>query len=89
MKSVDVPGRMVRWRPDGVHEYLSGEVLKVWYEMGADPRYPKGSRGYKNGIRALFRKMKVETGDGRVFRLSAEHEDLKAINMIAESGGDD
>lgn len=89
MKALDVPGRKVRWRPSGVHEYLSGEVLKVWYDIGADPRYPKGSRGYKNGIRALFTKMSVQIGDGRIFVMSAEHEDLKKIKMMADGGGDD
>jgi hypothetical protein len=57
--------------------------------MGADPRYPLGSQGYKNGIRALFQKMSIILADGRVLNISSEQEDLKAIGMIAETTNED
>lgn len=81
---VDVVGRNVSWKPTPDSDRLYGQVVKVRYRPGADPRYPEGSRGYKNGIRALFKLISVEMADGRVFTMSGEHEDLKKIGMIAE-----
>ena len=81
---VDVVGRNVSWKPTPTSDRLFGQVVKVWLVHGPDPRYPKGSKGYKNGIRALFKKLDIEIGDGRVFTVSGEHEDLKKIGMVAE-----
>lgn len=81
---VDVVGRNVSWKPTPDSDRLYGQVVKVRYRSGADPRYPEGSRGYKNGIRALFKLISVEIGDGRVFTVSGEQDDLKRIGMIAE-----
>lgn len=81
---VDVVGRNVSWKPSPQSDRLYGQVVKVWLDIGADPRYPKGSRGYKNGIRKLFKKLQIEIGDGRCFTISGEHEDLKKIGMVAE-----
>jgi hypothetical protein len=86
---VDVVGRKVSWSPANNSDRLYGEVIKVYFKMGADPRYPKGSQGYKNGIRALFQKMSIILADGRVLNISSEMEDLKAIGMIAESSSDE
>ncbi len=83
---VDVPGRTVFFRPSNSSHILTGEVIKVYYRMGEDPRYPKGSKGYKNGMRQLYKKLSVILPDGRILNMSGEHEDLKAIGMIAESG---
>jgi hypothetical protein len=86
---VDVVGRKVSWSPAKNSDRLYGEVIKVYYRMGADPRYPLGSQGYKNGIRALFQKMSIILADGRVLNISSEQEDLKAIGMIAETTNED
>ena len=82
---VDVVGRKVSWRHAANSDRLYGEVCKVYFKMGADPRYPEGSQGYKNGMRAMFKKISVVMADGRILNMSAEQKDLKAIGMIAES----
>ena len=82
---VDVPGRTVSFRPSGSSHILTGEVIKVYFRMGEDPRYPKGSKGYKNGIRKLYKKLSVLLPDGRILNMSAEHDDLKAIGMVVET----
>lgn len=79
---VDVVGRKVSWSPAKNSDRLYGEVIKVYYKMGADERYPVGSKGYKNGMRKLFQKISVILADGRVLNMSSEQEDLKAIGMI-------
>lgn len=86
---VDVIGRKVSWRHAANSDRLYGEVCKVYFKMGADPRYPVGSQGHKNGIRALFKKISVVLADGRILNMSAEQEDLLAIGMIAESASED
>jgi len=86
---VDVVGRKVSWSPAKNSDRLYGEVIKVYYKMGADERYPVGSKGYKNGMRKLFQKISVILADGRVLNMSSEQEDLKAIGMIAESKNED
>jgi len=86
---VDVPGGKVSWRHAANSDRLYGEVCKVYFKMGEDPRYPKGSAGYKNGIRAMFKKISVVLADGRILNMSAEQDDLKAIGMIAESASED
>lgn len=83
---VDVPGRTVSFRPSNSSHILTGEVFKVYYRMGEDPRYPKGSKGYKNGMRQLYKKLSVILPDGRILNMSGEHEDLKAIGMVVEAG---
>ena len=86
---VDVVGRKVSWRHAANSDRLYGEVIKVYFKMGADPRYPKGSQGYTNGLRKLFKKISVVLADGRILNMSAEHEDLKSIGMISESSSED
>lgn len=85
---VDVPGRTVSFRPSMSSHILKGEVVKVWYNIGEDPRYPKGSKGHKNGIRKLYKKMSVILPDGRILNMSAEQDDIKAIEMVAENLND-
>ena len=86
---VDVLGRKVSWSHAGNSDRLYGEVCKVYYQMGEDPRYPKGSKGYKNGMRKLYKKISVLLADDRILNMSAEQDDLKAIGMIAESSSED
>lgn len=86
---VDVIGRKVSWSHAGNSDRLYGEVCKVFFKSGEDPRYPKGSSGYKNGIRKLYKKISVVLADGRILNMSAEQDDLKAIGMIAETTSED
>lgn len=86
---VDAKGRLISFRPTESSDILYGEVVNVYFENGADPRYPKGSQGYKNGIRALFKKMSVLLPDGRVLNMPAEQEDIKRLRMVAENQKDD
>ena len=86
---VDVIGRKVSWSHAGNSDRLYGEVCKVYFKTGEDPRYPKGSSGYMNGIRKLYKKISVVLADGRILNMSAEQDDLKAIGMIAESTSED
>ena len=82
---VDVVGRTVSFRPTPSSAVLQGEVTSVYFRMDADPRYPKGSKGYKNGMRALYKRLTILLPDGRVMKVSGEHEDVKAMEMVAEN----
>ena len=82
---VDQVGRTISFRPTPNSDILLGEVVKVWVEHGADPRYPKESQGYKNGIRALFTKIRVELPDGRLINMPCEQEDIRKYRMVAEN----
>jgi len=82
---VDVVGATISFRPSERSDILYGEVIKVYFDKGADPRYPKGSQGYKNGIRKLFTKITVLLPDGRILNMSAEQEDIKRYRMVAEN----
>lgn len=82
---VDVVGRTVSFRPHEYSDVIQGEVVKVYFRHGEDPRYPKGSQGYKNGMRKLFKKMSVLLPDGRILNMSAEQEDIKALRMVADN----
>ena len=86
---VDVKGRLISFRPTESSDILYGEVVNVYFENGADPRYPKGSQGYKNGIRALFKKITVLLADGRVLNMPAEQEDIRRLRMVAENQKED
>jgi hypothetical protein len=86
---IDVKGRLISFRPTESSDILYGEVVNVYFDNGADPRYPKGSQGYKNGIRALFKKITVLLADGRVLNMPAEQEDIKRLRMVAENQKDD
>lgn len=86
---VDVKGRLISFRPTESSDILYGEVVNVYFDNGADPRYPKGSQGYKNGIRALFKKISVLLPDGRVLNMPAEQEDIKRLRMVAENQKED
>lgn len=80
---IDVKGRQISFRPTESSDIISGEVVDVYFKYGADPRYPKGSKGYKNGIRKLFKKISVLLPDGRVLNMPAEQEDVKDFRMMA------
>ena len=82
---VDEIGRIVSFRPSTSSHILTGEVVDVYFRMGEDPRYPKGSKGYKNGMRKLYKKLSVMLPDGRILNMSGEHDDLKAIGMVVET----
>ena len=86
---IDVKGRLISFRPTESSDILYGEVVNVYFDNGADPRYPKGSQGYKNGIRKLFTKITVLLADGRVLNMPAEQEDIKRLRMVAENQKDD
>jgi len=86
---VDVKGRHISFRPSPSSDILFGEVVDVYLRPGPDPRYPEGSRGYKNGIRKLFTKISVLLPDGRVLNMPAEQEDVKRLRMVAENQKED
>jgi len=86
---IDVKGRLISFRPNERSDILYGEVVDVYFDKGADPRYPKGSQGYKNGIRKLFTKISVLLADGRILNMPAEQEDIKRLRMVAENQKDD
>lgn len=86
---VDVKGRLISFRPTESSDIISGEVVDVYFRRGEDPRYPKGSQGYKNGIRKLFKKISVLLPDGRVLNMNAEQEDIKKFRMVAENQKED
>ena len=86
---VDVKGRLISFRPTESSDIMEGEVVDVYFRTGADPRYPEGSKGYKNGIRKLFKKIAVLLPDGRVLNMSAEQEDIKRLRMVAENQKED
>lgn len=86
---IDVKGRLISFRPTQSGDIISGEVVDVYFRRGADPRYPKGSQGYKNGIRKLFKKIRVLLPDGRILNMPAEQEDIKDLRMVAENQKED
>ena len=86
---VDVKGRLVSFRPNKSSDIVMGEVVDVYFRSGADPRYPKGSQGYKNGIRKLYKKMSILLPDGRLLNMNAEQEDIKRHRMVAENQKED
>ena len=86
---VDVKGRLISFRPNQNSDILYGEVVNVYFRNGADPRYPKGSKGYKNGIRALFKCISVLLPDGRILNMPAEQKDIKNLRMVAENQKED
>ena len=88
-EAIDVKGRHISFRPNENSDILFGEVVDVYFRYGADPRYPKGSRGYKNGIRKLFKKIGVLLPDGRILNMPAEQEDIKDLRMVAENQKED
>jgi len=88
-ESIDVKGRHISFRPNEKSDILYGEVVDVYFRMGADPRYPKNSKGYKNGIRKLFKKISVLLPDGRILNMPAEQEDIRDLRMVAENQKED
>ena len=86
---IDVKGRQISFRPTESSDIISGEVVDVYFRRGADPRYPKGSQGYKNGIRKLFKKISILLPDGRVLNMNAEQEDVKKFRMVAVNQKED
>ena len=77
--SVDVPGKMVSFRPNPNSDILFGEVIGVRMDLRIpeNPEYPHSREYHKT--------LTVELGDGRILNMSGDHEDLKKIRMIAES----
>lgn len=88
-ESIDVKGRLISFRPNEKSDIMIGEVVNVYFRYGADPRYPKGSQGYKNGIRKLFKKISVLLADGRILNMPAEQEDIRDLRMVAENQKED
>jgi len=86
---IDVKGRLISFRPTESSDIIYGEVVDVYFRRGEDPRYPRGSQGYKNGIRKLFKKISVLLPDGRVLNMNAEQEDVKKFRMVAENQKED
>ena len=86
---IDVKGSLISFRPTESSDIMTGEVVDVYFRRGADPRYPKGSQGYKNGIRKLFKKISVLLPDGRILNMGAEQEDIKEFRMVAENQKED
>ena len=84
---VDVPGRRVSFRPSPSSHILEGEVVRVYFKWGEDPRYPKGSLGYKNGMRQMYKRIGVLLADGRILNMSCEQEDLRQNELVAISDG--
>ena len=75
---VDVVGRNVSWKTDGGHT-LYGEVVKVGFKIGPHPKYPNTQ------LRQLNKQLTIVMADGRVFKVSGEHDDLKRMGMVAET----
>jgi len=88
-EAIDVKGRLISFRPNERSDIIYGEVVDVYFRNGADPRYPKGSQGYKNGIRKLFKKISVLLPDGRILNMPAEQQDIKDLRMVAENQKED
>ena len=86
---IDVKGRQISFRPTESSDIIFGEVVDVYFRHGADPRYPKGSKGYNNGIRKLFKKISILLPDGRLLNMSAEQEDVKKFRMVAVNQKED
>jgi hypothetical protein len=84
---VDVPGRRVSFRPSPSSHILEGEVVRVYFKYGEDARWPKGSKGYENGMRQLFKRISVLLPDGRILNMSCEQEDLRQKELVAISDG--
>jgi hypothetical protein len=82
---VDVVGRKVSWKPSPNSDRMYGEVVHVGFKWPypPDPKYPGGR------VRLLKKVLSVAIPDGRIFKMSGEHEDLKKIGMIAESSSED
>ena len=75
---VDVVGRNVSWKTDGRHT-LYGEVVKVGFKMQPHPKYPNTS------LREMKKVLTIVMADGRIFKVSGEHEDLKRMGMVSET----
>ena len=86
---IDAVGRTISFRPSKSSDIVQGEVIDVYFKYGADPRWPKGTKGYKNGMRKLFKKISILLPDGRVLNMPAEQEDVKAYQMVADNQKDD
>ena len=86
---IDVKGRTISFRPSESSDIMTGEVVDVYFRRGEDPRYPKGSDGYKNGIRKLFKKISVMLPDGRILNMNAEQDDVRNFRMVAENQKED
>jgi len=75
---VDVKGRNVSWKTESGHT-LYGEVVHVGFKYAAHPKYPNTS------LRVMNKVLTLAMADGRMFKVSGEHEDLKKMGMVAET----
>jgi len=75
--SVDVPGRMVSWKPSASSNRLYGIVDRVFLTMKKHPKDPS--------LRKLYKHLVIELMDGRKITVSGEHEDLKKLGIVAET----
>ena len=80
---VDVVGRRVSWWASSGSDKFYGEVARVYFEYAEHPKYPGTS------LRVLKKRLSIIIPDGRIFNMSGEHEDLKAMGMVAESADGD
>ena len=74
---LDEVGKKICWRPHPSSDLFYGEVVKVGFSYHPHPKYPNTS------LRELRTVLTVMIPDGRMFKMSGEHEDLKANGVIA------
>lgn len=73
---IDEVGKQICWRPHPSSDLLYGEVVNVGFTYHAHPKYPNTS------LRELRKVLTVMIPDGRVFKMSGEHEDLKKRKVV-------
>ena len=86
---VDQRGRLVSFRPTPASDIVFGEVTNVVLESGVDPRFPKGSKEYKNGLRMLHPKMTVTLPDDRKFTMRCDRAGIEEYQIVAHNQHDD
>ena len=74
---VDEVGKKICWRPHPSSDLFYGEVVNVGFTYHPHPKYPNTS------LRELRKQLTVIIPDGRIFKMSGEHEDLKARGVVA------
>ena len=79
---IDEVGKKICWRPHPSSDLFYGEVVNVGFTYHKHPKYPNTS------LRELKKVLTVMIPDGRMFKISGEHEDLKA-NGVIEAGDED
>lgn len=74
---VDEVGKKICWRPHPSSDLFYGEVVNVGFTYHPHPKYPNTC------LRELRKQLTVMIPDGRIFKMSGEHEDLKARGVVA------